>query len=121
MATNKTAYANARKVTQAFEDATELDLYDAAAQVKAKVTDAKIKADCDAVMAAVSADVTYNWTNGSTGEKNAHGLAIWWPTASLQYRFNDASFDDWLYYTTKIPFGATNAWSPFLNSYVTGS
>ena len=120
MATNKTAYANARKVVQQFEDVTEVDLYDAAAQVKAKVADATIKADCDAVMAAVNADVTYNWTNGSTGEKNAHGLAIWWPTNSLQYKMNDASIDDWAYYTTKIPFGATNAWSTFLYHYVNG-
>ena len=121
MATNKAAYVAARKVVQQFEDVTEVDLYDAAAQVKAKVADATIKADCDAVMAAVSAAVTYNWTDGSTGEKNAHGLAIWWPTTSLQYKFNDASFDDWLYYTTKIPFGAGNAWSAFLHMYVTGT
>jgi hypothetical protein len=120
MATNKAAYAAALKAAKHFEGSDEIDLYDAAAQVKARVSNSTIKADCDAVMAAVGADVTYNWTDGSRGERNAHGVAIWWPSTSLQYKWNDASFDDWLYYTSMIPFGATNAWSPFLQSFVNG-
>jgi hypothetical protein len=118
LAANSAAYAAARTATQKFADTSELDLYDAANQIKAKVADPVIKADCDAVMAAVNSDVTFNWTNGSSGEARAHGIAIWWPTGSLQYKMNDSSIDDWAYYTTKIPFGATNAWSPFLSASV---
>ena len=121
MTANKSGYSAARKAVKAFEKQDEVDLYDAAAQVKSRVTDVTIKTDCDAVMTAVGADVTYNWTNGSNAEKNSHGMAIWWPTSSLQYKFNDAAFDDWLYYMTKLPFGASNAWSPFLHLYVTGT
>lgn len=117
MATNKAIYKTAQNATQGSDSDTSMrDLYDAAYQIKARVADATIKADCDAVMAAVTADVTFNWTNGTTKEARAHGISIWWPTLSLQYKMNDAKIDDWAYYTTKIPFGATNAWSPFLQS-----
>ena len=118
LAANSAAYAAARSATQAFADTSELDLYDAAYQVKARVSDAAIKADCDAVMSAVTSDVTFNWTNGTSGEARAHGLAIWWPKGSLQFKLNDSSINDWAYYTTKIPFGATNAWAQFLSASV---
>ena len=120
MATDKSLYSTARSATQAFADTTELDLYDAAAKIAAKVNDPVIDADCAAVMTAVNNDVTFNWTNGSSKEAGAHGIAIWWPSGSLQFKLNDASIDDWAYYTTKIPFGAGNAWSTFLYHFVNG-
>jgi hypothetical protein len=115
---NKAAYTAAWTATQGFADVSEKDLYDAAFQLKAKVADVNIKAKCDAVMAAVTADVTVNWTNGSRKEARAHGIAIWWPKTSLDFPYNPKTVNDFAYYQANIGLAARTHWDEFLSAWV---
>jgi len=117
--TYKSAYLSAWTATQGFADTSEKDLYDAAYQIKARVADATIKARCDAVMAAVVADVPVNWTNGTRKEARAHGIAIWWPKTSLDFPWNPAADNDFLYYQTKMRLSSRCSWDEFLAAYCT--
>ena len=114
---NKAAYTAAWTATQGFADVSEKDLYDAAYQIKARVTDATIKAACDAVISAVVADTPVNWTNGSRKEARAHGIAIWWPKTSLDFPYNPKTDNDFLYYQTKIALSARTHWDEFLTAW----
>ncbi len=111
----KSAYLTAWKNTQMFTDKTEKDLYDAAYQIKLKVADALIKAKCDAVMAAVTSDVTLNWTNGSSKVAKAKGVAIWWPSTATQLKGYTA--DNLTDYRTTLAFGAQTNWDEFLVAF----
>jgi hypothetical protein len=113
--TYKAAYSSAWRNTLNFTDATEKDLYDAAFQIKAAVADANIKAKCDAVMAAVTGVVTFNWTNGSRGVAKAKGIGIWYPSSATQlkgYTANNLS-----YYQTKEALGVQTNWDEFLVAF----
>jgi hypothetical protein len=111
----KSAYSSAWTATQKYTDASEKDLYDAAFQLKAKVADVNIKTKCDAVMAAVTADVTVNWTNGSSGVSRAHGVAIWYPNSSRM--LHNYAADHLAYYQTTLNFGVTTNWDEFLVAF----
>jgi hypothetical protein len=113
--TYRAAYDAAWRAAQGFNDATEKDLYDAAAQVKAKVADANIKAKCDAVMTACAAVETANWTNGRAAQANAKGLAIWWPATAA--KLNTWGPTDWSYYRTSELFASQTHWDEFLAAY----
>ena len=115
----RSAYVTARGNTLVFDDPDEMDLYDAAFQIKAAVNDATIDAKCDAVMAAVNNVVLSNWISGSK-YANAHGIAIWWPddSAGLLYRTPYApEFDCWAYYRTVVPSSLSTAWDSFLGAF----
>jgi len=113
--TQKSNITTAWRNTQKYTDATEKDLYDAAYQIKLKVTDATVDAKCDAVMAAVTADVTFNWTNGTSGVSRAHGVAIWWPSTANQLKYYAA--DHLAYYRTTLAFGIQTNWDEFLVAF----
>jgi hypothetical protein len=113
--TQKAAITSAWRSTQNYTDQTEKDLYDAAYQIKAKVNDPIVDARCDAVMAAVTGAVTFNWTNGSSGVSRAHGVAIWWPSSAQQIKGYAA--DHLAYYRTTLNFGVTTNWDEFLVAF----
>jgi hypothetical protein len=113
--TYKSAYTSAWRNTLNFTDATEKDLYDAAYQIKAKVADANIKAKCDAVMSAVTAAVTVNWTNGSSKVAKAKGIAIWFPSSAQQLK--GIVNDDFTYYQTNEALALQTNWDDFLAAY----
>ncbi len=113
--TYRTNYDTAWRGTQGFFEATERDLLDAAVKLKAAVPDANIKAKCDAVISAVTAVETANWTNGSRGMARASGLSIWWPNTHA--RLNPWEPNDWSFYTTSLSWSAQTHWDEFLAAY----
>ncbi|HMK93342.1 MAG TPA: clostripain-related cysteine peptidase, partial [Thermoleophilia bacterium] len=117
LAANRSAYTSAWTATQGFADPGEKDLYDAAAQVKARVTDTTIRAACDGVMNAVVADTPVDWTNGNRKEANAHGIAIWWPKTSLDFPYNPVTDNDFAYYQTNIALASRTHWDEFLSAW----
>ena len=113
--TYKSAYSSALRNTQFFTEASEKDLYDAAFQIKAKVADANIKAKCDAVMSAVTAAVTVNWTNGSSKVAGAHGIAIWFPNSATQLK--GIVQGDFAYYQAHEALATSTHWDEFLAAF----
>jgi len=121
---NQHAYDLARNATKYYTgDGNDIDLYDAAYNVKAQVSDPNIKAKCDAVMAAVNSAVIYNWTNGKKSQAGSHGIAIWWPATVNDLKkpgdSTHADWADWTYYRTEIPFCRQSAWDSFVGAYAT--
>jgi hypothetical protein len=65
--------------TTVFGDPTNVDLYDAAYQLKRHVDAEPIQATCTAVTAAVDRAVLYEWSTAAEGR--LHGIGIYWPSA----------------------------------------
>jgi len=110
----RSAYASASKKMTHFVEPSEVDLWDAAYEIKLAVPDATIDARCDAVMSAVESAVTVNWT--SKPQVQAHGVAITWARdiGDLVWR---SDVDDWGYYRTVLPFSLQTNWDEFLAAY----
>ena len=119
MAANKVNYDAARKVTRFFcADATLCDLSSAATSIKAKVTDATIKAKCDAVISAVSGCTVYE--SHKTKFAGATGTTIWWPKTSADLAApNYNTYIGWSFYRT-LPWSQQTAWDEFLAAYTAG-
>ena len=84
------------------------DLYDLAAQVNAKVTDANIRAKGTAVMNAFSSVVLHE--RHVSQYAGSHGITIYGPAAKNQ-KIDDA------YYRT-LDFALHTNWDEFLNAFV---
>jgi hypothetical protein len=112
------AYEDAEKKMTRFVDPSEVDLWDAANEIKLTVDDPVIDARCDAVMSAVDDAVTVNWTRKRKLE--ARGVAITWARDidDLVWR---TSVDDWGYYRTVLPFSLQTNWDEFLAAYTAGT
>jgi hypothetical protein len=112
--TYKSAYQAARRATQLYSGNIEFDLWHMAYNVKAKVADATVKAKCDALMNAVTADVTVNWISVSKQVKNSHGLAIWWPATASG--LNPYAPTDFAYYQ-QMRISTLTHWDEFLAAF----
>jgi hypothetical protein len=115
--TYKATYDTAFRSAQYFVgDGSLLDLYDVAAQIKAKVADSNIQAKSQAVMDAVTAATLHNYhTQKYSG---AHGITIYVPqtAADLDYSADPPSID-WEYYQT-LRFAQLSSWDEFLAAYI---
>ncbi len=109
VAANKKAYTNAFGATRSYWGAPmDKDLYDLAASINAKVTDATIRARGTAVMNAFSSVVLHErHVNNYAG---SHGITIYGPGTKNQ------KVDD-VYYRT-LDFAQTTSWDEFLTSFV---
>jgi hypothetical protein len=108
------AYVAARRETQVYSGGCEFDLWDAAHNLSAGVSDPVIRSRCEALMAAVASDVTLSWTNGGRKVKNSHGLAVWWPIQKA--RLNRYSATDFAYYR-HMRFSQLTGWADFLAAF----
>ena len=105
--------------TQDAEDRTHKDLYDAAEEIKARVSDSTIQAKCQAVMDAVDTVILYEWHQRSY--KDAHGIGIFWPkeVADLDEP-SSPQWNDFQYYQDYLAFSPLTHWDEFLDAYVNG-
>jgi Clostripain family len=106
----KSAYLSARRSTVSYYSIA-FDLWQLAANVKAKVADPTIKARCDAVMAAAAACTTANWTSGNKQFNKSKGLAVWMP--STRQQLTPYSPTDFTYYRT-LRLNTQTSWDEFL-------
>jgi len=106
----KSAYLSARRSTVSYYSIA-FDVWQLAANMKAKVADATIKARCDAVMTAAAACTTANWTSTSKQFNKSKGLAVWMP--STRQQLTPYSPTDFTYYRTLRLNTQTN-WDEFL-------
>lgn len=103
----------ARVITQGYEEPTYVDLVDMAQNISARVQDAKVKAACVAVTAAVKKAVI---ANGKLGGAVVHsaGLSIWYPLLKSDYVIRRSEYVA-LRYTKDY-----KNWSRFLNELLAG-
>ncbi|MGC8874269.1 MAG: clostripain-related cysteine peptidase, partial [Chloroflexia bacterium] len=112
--TYQSAYDKAYKFTQAMADPTNKDLYDAAKEIKARVSDPSIQAKSQAVMDAVTAVVLYEWHKN--GYKDAHGIGIFWPRTRGDLDEPSSPENDFEYYRTLL-FAQRTHWDEFIAVY----
>ena len=100
--------------TTVFGDPTNVDLYDAAYQLRRHVDSAPIKATCTAVMEAVERAVLYEWSTAAEGR--LHGIGIYWPSAPGPPRPGSSSIAWWdfPYYSAQLIFTRMTTWEDFL-------
>nr|MBI3614159.1 hypothetical protein [Nitrospirota bacterium] len=82
--TKKGAILEARVATQGYEEPTYVDLVDLAKNLSSKVPDAKVRAACRAIPAAVRQVVVANGTFGPSVSRSA-GLSVWFPLLRTDY------------------------------------
>jgi len=100
--------------TTVFGDVTNVDLYDAAYQLRKHVDAAPIKEACTAVMEAVDRAVLYEWSTAAEGR--LHGIGIYWPSAPAPPRPGSSSIEWWdfPYYSSELIFTRMTTWEDFL-------
>ena len=106
----RSAYVSARRSTVSYYSIA-FDVWQLAANIKAKVADATIKARCDAVMTAAAACTTANWTSSNKQFNKSKGLAVWMP--STRQQLTPYSPTDFTYYRT-LRLNAQTNWDEFL-------
>jgi hypothetical protein len=106
----KNAYLSARRSTVSYYSVA-FDLWQLASNMKAKVADPTIKAQCDAVMTAAAACTTANWTSTNKQFNKSKGLMVWMPSTPQQLTPYNAT--DFTYYRTLRLSTQTN-WDEFL-------
>jgi hypothetical protein len=114
--TYRAAYDAAYLSAQGVADPTNKDLYDAAAEIKAKVGDPDIQARSQAVMDAVNAVTPYEWHHGKY--KGAHGIGIFWPRLPADLDEPSSLENDFEYYRSKLVFSKLTHWDEFISAYV---
>jgi len=113
----RAAYDDAYAGTQGVADPTNKDLYDAAVEIKAHVSDPNIRAKSQAVIDAVSAVVLYEWHRGKYPD--AHGIGIFWPRLPSDLDEDSSpQINDFEYYRSKLIFSKLTHWDEFINAYV---
>ena len=100
--------------TTVFGDATNVDLYDAAYQLRRHVDSAPVKAACIAVMETLDRAVLYEWSTSAEGR--LHGIGIYWPDAPAPPHPGSSSIDWWdfPYYSSVLVFTRLTTWEDFL-------
>jgi hypothetical protein len=106
----RSAYVSARRSTVSYYSVA-FDLWQLAYNIKAKVADAGIKAQCDAVMNAAAACTTYNWTSKNKQFSSSKGLMVWMPSTTQQLTPYNAT--DFTYYRT-LRLSQLTQWDEFL-------
>ena len=106
----RSAYVSARRSTVSYYSIA-FDVWQLAANLKAKVADVTIKARCDAVMTAAAACTTANWTSSNKQFNKSKGLAVWMP--STRQQLTPYSPTDFTYYRT-LRLNAQTNWDEFL-------
>jgi len=114
--TFRAAYDAAYADTQDVADPTNKDLYDAAVEIKAHVSDANIQAKSQAVIDAISAVTLYEWHRGKY--QDARGIGIFWPRRPADLDEPSSLQNDFEYYRTFLRFSRLTHWDEFLSAYV---
>ena len=112
----RAAYDAAYAGTQDVADPTNKDLYDAAVEIKAHVSDPMIQVKSQAVMDAVQAVVLYEWHRGKYPD--AHGIGIFWPRLPADLDEPSSPENDFQYYRDHLIFSQLTHWDEFLDAYV---
>lgn len=113
----RSAYDAAYARTQAVADPLNKDLYDAAVEIKARVSDPDIQAKSQAVLDAMNAVVLYEWHRGRYAD--AHGIGIFWPRLPADLdEPSSPQWNDFDYYRTYLRFAQLTHWDEFLAAYV---
>ena len=113
----RSAYDAARKNTQDFGDPLNKDLYDAAAEIKARVDDPIIQAKCQAVMDAIDVAVLHEWHRPKY--RDAHGIGVFWPKEPEDLdEPSSPQWNDFEYYRDYLEFAPMTHWDEFLDAYV---
>jgi hypothetical protein len=124
LATYRSEYDAARQATVGmYADELNKDLYDAAKELKARVSDSTIQAKCQAVMDAVDAAVLYEWhDDGYQGYyADVTGLSIFWPKEPQDLdEPSSEQWNDFDYYCNYLEFSTVTHWDEFLDAYVNG-
>jgi len=117
--TYRSAYDAAYGATKGMADPLNKDLYDAAQELKARVSDPTIQARCQAVMDAYMAVRLYEWHQKSY--KDTYGIGIFWPqeVADLDEP-SSPQWNDFDYYRNYLVFSQLTHWDEFLDAYVNG-
>ena len=115
----RAAYAAARRHAaeppQTYPE--DRDLYDVAAQLRARVSSPTIKADCTRVLKAERSVVLWQWHVKAEGA--VHGIDIFWPARPAPPR-RGSSFEQWVdfeYYCTQLNFTRLTYWGDFLSAW----
>jgi len=115
--TYRSAYDAAYGATQDFGDPLNKDLYDAAAEIMAQVSDPDIQARCQDVMNAVDTVVLHEWHRNKY--KDAHGIGIFWPQEPEDLdEPSSPQWNDFEYYRSYLAFASLTHWDEFLDAYV---
>jgi hypothetical protein len=115
--TYRSAYDAARAATTGMlGDPLNMDLYDVAKEVKARVSDSTIQAKCQAVMDAILAARLYEWHKGYY--KDTYGVSIFWPKVPADLDEASSPENDFDFYRTHMEFSTLTHWDDFLAAYV---
>lgn len=110
-------YDQARRNTLRFDDPLFRDLYDAALELKAHVSDSNIQTKSQAVMDAVDATVLGDWHHRPR-YRDAHGITIFWPQDPEDLdEPSSTEWNDFEYYRTMLSFSRLTHWDEFLAAY----
>lgn len=88
------------------------DLYDMAAQIRARVAGKAVRRDCDRVLHWLQRCTLYEWS--APAEGRMHGTAIFWPAGPRR----GAVFSQWVdfpYYASQLTFTRLTYWADFLD------
>jgi len=107
----RSAYASAFRKTQSFATPVNVDLFDMAREIQARVSDPALQASCQEVMDAV-VGVVLSERHGGGKYTDCHGVTIFWPQ-----RRQDLAWYDFDYYPT-LRFAQLTQWDEFLTAYV---
>ncbi len=105
------------------EDPTNKDLYDAAREIKAQVSDPTVQAKAQAVMDAVDVAVTHSHYVDPKGwwgyEDNIYGITLWWPRSVSELdEPSSPQWNDFDYYRNYLEFSQVTHWDEFLDAFV---
>ena len=96
------------------DDATVVDLYDAARQIRARVPVANVRAACRDAMQGVRNVVAYNWARGPM--RGARGISIYWPYGPAPYHEPGALWN-FTYYASMLTWSQECGWDEFLAAW----
>jgi len=103
-------YRAARAASQEFADASYVDLYDFAEEVKTRVTETALVSAATSVMNAVT-NAMINEQHGE-GWPGAHGISIYFPTSSIDWSSNYPGSAGFLIFTQQ------SRWDEFLQAHL---
>jgi hypothetical protein len=116
MKRHRAGYAAARRrmASALYGDPTSVDLYDAAAQIRARVDSPSLRRTCRDVMRAVDRVVLYEWSTRAEGR--LHGIGIYWPEAPAppDPGADPIAWWDFAYYGSQLQFTRLTTWDDFL-------
>jgi hypothetical protein len=116
--TYRSDYDLAWRNTKGVADRLNKDLYDAAQEIKTRVSDPIIQTKSQAVMEAFDTIILYEWNRGI--HKDLYGIGIFWPKEVRDLDEPSSPQNDFQYYQDFLVFSGLTHWDEFLDAYVNG-